>query len=100
MSYRISEWHKAGQDFQSVFKVSIRHFYDGFMTILYGCIQIDPFKFDDYLYKIWNYDGTGKSMQDVILEHYGQKGLDVFLALMPSKEATLNERIFKTAEAT
>ena len=85
MIYKISEWHKAGQDFESIFKISIRKFYDGFMTMIFKKIQINPFTFDDYLYEKHNDYIEGISMQDIVLKHYGEKGLQMLNALLPSE---------------
>ena len=85
--YKTNEWNKAGLDFQRTFRISIKPFYDGLLTYVFKSIQIDPFKFDEYLHKIHGeYESDGKSILDIILEKYGESGLNVFNALMPSME--------------
>ena len=81
--YKIGEWGKAGNDFRTVFKVNITPFYDGLLTLACQHICIDPFKFDDYLHMVYGeYEEQGKSMQDVIIENYGQKGEQLFEKLI------------------
>ena len=98
MTYKIGEWGKARNDFWDAFGISIQPLYDGLMTLVFGCIQIDPCEFDEYLYKVHKDYVEGISMEEIILKHYGQKGLGVFNALIPSEEAMLNERVFKLPE--
>jgi hypothetical protein len=85
MTYKISEWNKAGQDFENTFKIGIRKFYDGLATMVFKYIQINPFVFDDYLYEKHDDYIEGISMQDIVLKHYGEKGLEMLNALLPSE---------------
>jgi hypothetical protein len=83
MSYRIGEWRKAANDFRAAFGASIQPFYDGFATVLAKSIQIDPFEFDDYLHKVHGeYELQNKSMDDIVLENYGEKALEVLNQLV------------------
>jgi len=83
MSYKIGEWVRARNDFQNAFGISIQPFYDGLMTMLFESITIDILKFDDFLHqKHGNYEDKGKSMNDIVIEHYGENALDVLKRLL------------------
>jgi len=98
MTYKIGDWYKAERDFYEAFGVPIKPLYDGLMTLIFGCIQIDPYKFDEYLYKVHKDYVEGISMKEIILKHYGQDSLNVFEALLPQEDSALNKGFFKLAE--
>ena len=76
--YKIHERDKARKDFQRVFNAPIGQFYDGLISVVFKHICIDPFKFDFWLHKRHGeYEDAGKSMQDILMEHYGQEGIDL-----------------------
>lgn len=100
MNYKIGEWSKARKDFCDAFGISIQPFYDGLMTLVFGCIQIDPYKFDDWLYQKHKDYIDGVSMEQIIQRHYGARGRDVLLALLPGADAKLNEELLKKQEKT
>jgi len=83
--YKLHEHPQAKKDFEAAFGIPIGQFYDGMMTMAFKQISIDPFKLDDWLHqKFGEYEEEQqKSMQDIIKEHYGFKGMLVFLKLMP-----------------
>ena len=73
--YKIGEWKNLKNDFREIFHIEFAEFYDGFLTVLFRKVCIDFFKFDDWLHaKYGIYEDDGKSMQDVIIEHYGIEG--------------------------
>ena len=81
--YSIAERGKAGNDFYNAFGISIRHFYDNVVTAYFQRIKIDPFKFDDYLHqKHGNYEKQGKSMNDIVIENYGENALEILKELV------------------
>ena len=76
MSYKIGEWTRARNDFENAFGISIQPFYDGLITLVFKSVKIDPFKFDDFLHKVHgNYEDDGKSMNDIVIEKYGENAL-------------------------
>jgi hypothetical protein len=78
MSYKTSESVQARTDFERCFHTSIRDFYDGFTTVLFQKICIDPLLFDDYLHqKYGTYEDRGLSMQGFIREQYGEEACEV-----------------------
>ena len=83
--YKIgSDWHRAYTDFYNSFGISIKIFYDGFATMIFKRVQIDPFKFDEFLHKKYGeYEKENKSMGDIIVEKYGKYALKVFEMLLP-----------------
>jgi len=96
--YKIGiDWAMARNDFYDAFSISIKHFYDGLCTFLFGQIQIDIFKFDEYLHKKYGeYEREGKSLNDIVTEHYGAKGLKVLIALLPSEDTKLSKAVEQT----
>ncbi len=84
MSYKISEHAVAARDFRDGFSISIEPFYDSFVSIaVFQMIKIDPFKFDDFLHcKHGNYEETGQSMEDIVLEKYGTEALKTLRKLL------------------
>jgi len=76
--YKIGEWDRARKDFYAIFDTDITPFYDGFMTCLFKRLHIDILKLDEWLHKKHgNYEDKHQSMQDVIKEHYGEKGVEL-----------------------
>jgi len=81
--YEIGQWLEVDRDFERVFKVSISRFFDSQLTYNFQRVAIDPFVFDEYLHSMYgDYENAGKSMKDVIVEHYGEEGFDLFCLLM------------------
>jgi hypothetical protein len=81
--YPVSRWWKAGSDFRRIFHVSIAPFFDSSTTCLFQKIRINPFTFDDYLHELYgNYEDRGLSMQELILEKYGEEGEKLINALI------------------
>ena len=76
MAYLFSETNKVNDEFRSVFGIGFKPFYDGLMSMAMKQLCIDILKFDEWLQKQHgNYEDEGKSMNDIIREHYGDKGL-------------------------
>jgi hypothetical protein len=80
--YKVSEWSKAGHDFRDVFGTSIEPFFDKLLSVLSGEVKINPFMFDDYLRRARRGRGRGMSMEDVVRESYGEKGVKLLKALL------------------
>jgi hypothetical protein len=78
----------ASEMFFSVFGVMLNGFLDPMMTklnLLTGknAISIDVFKFDDFLHREFgDYESQNKSMNDIVLENYGEKGMDLLNRLL------------------
>ena len=71
MSLSINAFDVGGQYF-SYFGVKPK--FDGWLSLLYHRTVLDMFAFDDFLHsKYGDYEAEGKSMHDVVLEHYGEK---------------------------
>jgi hypothetical protein len=85
-SYKVGrDWGKAAKDFYDAFGIGIKHFYDGELTLLFWRIKINPFAFDEWLYKEHkDYKDyiEGKSMNDIVLEKYGEKALEILGRLL------------------
>lgn len=78
MAYKFSQLNKLGDEFRSVFGVGFKPFYDGLISIASKCLHIDILKFDEWLHQQHgNYEDDGKSMDDIIREHYGEKGVEL-----------------------
>ena len=83
MVYKFSETHKLNDKFYSIFGVSFKPFYDGLMSVVSKHLCIDIMKFDDWLHeKYGNYEDNGKSMDDLIREKYGEKGVNLINELI------------------
>ena len=73
MGYLLKERSRAHNDFYNAFGISIQPFYDGLITLVFKSIKIDIIKFDDYLHgKYGDYEDEGKSMNDIVVEKYGE----------------------------
>jgi hypothetical protein len=79
--YEIGEWSKAKKDFE-IFGISIRHFYDGLLTVAYKKIVIDIVKFDGWLEKIHPDEWKITSMDNLVRRHYGEKGIIILKKLI------------------
>lgn len=76
MAYKFSETGKLGDEFQRVFGIGFKPFYDGLMSVASKQLCIDILKFDEWLHKKHgDYEDDGKSMDDCIREHYGDEGV-------------------------
>jgi len=76
MAYKFSELNKLGDEFQRVFGIGFKPFYDGLMSVVSKQLCIDLLKFDEWLHeKHGNYEDAGQSMDDCIREHYGDEGV-------------------------
>jgi hypothetical protein len=81
--YQIGQWASARRDFENVFKTTISPFYDGLATIVFQAIKIDILLFDEWLHKMYgDYEDEGKSMQDIVIEHYGYKADELINELL------------------
>ena len=87
MAYKFSETNKATNDFMKVFGIGFKPFYDGLMSVATKRLCIDVLKLDEWLQKKHgNYEDQGKSMNDVIREHYGDEGVRLVDALTGEDE--------------
>ena len=78
MAYKFSELNKLGDEFQEVFGIGFKPFYDGLMSIACKQLTIDILKFDEWLQKKHGrYEDEGKSLNDVVREHYGERGIQL-----------------------
>ncbi|MBQ8713102.1 MAG: hypothetical protein IJ551_09845 [Prevotella sp.] len=82
MAYKFSETNKVNDEFTKVFGIGFKPFYDGLVSIATKQLWIDIVKFDEWLHKKHgNYEDSGKSMMDVVREHYGNEGARLVDAL-------------------
>ena len=78
MAYLFSHINKLGDEFMNVFGVGFKPFYDGLISVASKCLCIDILKFDEWLHQQHgNYEDDGKCMDDIIREHYGEKGVEL-----------------------
>ena len=111
MAYLFSQLNKLGDEFRSVFGIGFKPFYDGLMSVACKHLCIDIPKFDEWLHQQHgNYEDDGKSMDDIIREHYGEKGLELINELMggdpldapepvkPKKKAKRKKKVTITEE--
>jgi len=83
MEYKFSETHKLNDKFRGIFGISFKDFYDGLMSVASNHLCIDIIKFDDWLHeKHGNYEDSGQSMEELIREKYGEKGVKLIEDLM------------------
>ena len=81
--FRIGQWGEAQKYFKAVFKTDITPFYDGQMTVLFGKICINIYKFDDYLHDLYgDYEKNGFCMNYIVLKHYGSHGVELLNKLL------------------
>jgi hypothetical protein len=82
-AYKIGkDWSRAAKDFYDEFGIGIKHFYDGFVSFVFKEIKINPFEFDEWLYKQHKDYADGKSMKDIVLEKYGERALTILEMLL------------------
>ena len=83
MEYKFSETHKLNDKFHSIFGVGFKPFYDELVSVMSRHLCIDILKFDDWLHeKYGNYEDNDQSMDDLIREKYGEKGVKLIEELM------------------
>ena len=76
MTYTFQQTHKLNDDFYAIFGIGFKSFYDGLMSIAMNHLCIDILKFDDWLHERYgDYEDNGQSMDDVVREKYGEKGV-------------------------
>lgn len=108
MAYKFTETNKVNDEFTKVFGIGFKPFYDGLVSLATKQLWIDIVKFDEWLQKKHgNYEDEGKSMMDVIREHYGDKGVELVDALTgeddeegPKSELVEIEGVKTVAERT
>lgn len=82
MAYKFTETNKVNDEFTKVFGIGFKSFYDGLVSIATKQLWIDIVKFDEWLQKKHgNYEAEGKSLMDVVREHYGDEGVRLVDAL-------------------
>lgn len=87
MAYKFTETNRVNDEFTKVFGIGFKPFYDGLVSLATNRLWIDIVKFDEWLQKKHgNYEDDGKSMMDVIREHYGDKGVELVDALTGEDE--------------
>ena len=82
--YSAGEHHNARNDFKYIFKMDIQDFYGEFEHIIYiytEIFTIDPIKFEKRLQEIHPDYIEGVSMQEIVLKHYGEEGMELLLKL-------------------
>lgn len=78
--YRIQ---KVADEFEGIFGIKFSKVHDKLMSVVFRLVIIDIFAFDDRLHeKYGNYEEEGKSMRDIVTEHYGEKGMKMILNLI------------------
>ncbi len=108
MAYKFTETNKVNDEFTKVFGIGFKPFYDGMVSVATKQLWIDIVKFDEWLQKKHgNYEDEGKSMMDVVREHYGDKGVELVDALTgaddeesPKSELVEIEGVKTVAERT
>lgn len=74
MAYKITELQDLKKYFHNLFDVGIGRFIDTLMTAACARIIIDIVKFDEWIKKLHgDYERQGKSLADMIFEHYGDE---------------------------
>ena len=74
--YKFSQLHQLNDEFDRVFGIGFKPFYNGLVSVASKHLCIDILKFDDWLHKKHgNYEDSGKSMNNCIREHYGDEGV-------------------------
>lgn len=81
--YPLHKIRQVADDFESIFGVKFSKFHDKTLTVVFRVAVIDIFAFDDWLHeKYGEYEDEGKSMRDIVTEHYGEKGAKMILNLI------------------
>ena len=80
--YKIGEWAKVDNDFQNCFGVSISPFYDGLLSLIFKRVVINLVKFDEWLESTYPDEWKNTAMFDILLHHYGQKGVSIIKTLI------------------
>ena len=99
MAYKFTETNKVNDEFTKVFGIGFKPFYDGLVSVATKQLWIDIVKFDEWLQKKHgNYEAEGKSLMDVVREHYGDEGVRLVDALTGEdepKDGPKNEETIK-----
>lgn len=81
--YRFCDIDIVERKFQNYFGVSFKPFYDGVVSVFFKCLILDILKFDDWLHsQFGQYEDTGKSMRDIVLEKYGEDAFRLIKSLI------------------
>lgn len=74
--YKFSQLHQLNDEFDRVFGIGFKPFYNGLVSVTSKHLCIDILKFDEWLHKKHgNYEDAGQSMDNCIREHYGDEGV-------------------------
>lgn len=81
--YPLYQIQKVADEFEGIFGIKFSKVHDKLMSVVFRLVIIDIFAFDDWLHeKYGNYEEEGKSMRDIVTEHYGEKGMKMILNLI------------------
>lgn len=81
--WKFSKRFELNQFFYRVFGIYVDQFYDPLTSIISNRIIIDIIKFDEWLHsKYGNYEDNGMSMEDLVREHYGVRGVELIKDLI------------------
>lgn len=78
--YRIQ---KVADGFEGISGIRFSKVHGKLTGVVFRPVTIDIFAFDDRLHeKYGNHEEEGKSMRDIVTEHYGEKGMKMILNLI------------------
>ena len=78
MAYKITEFPVLNERFRSYFGLGFKSFYDSLISRIDGKLQIDIFAFDRWIKRQHgDYEKENKSMNDILLLHYGEKAVEL-----------------------
>ena len=82
MTYKTTELPLLNEQFRSYFGVSFKPFYNNILSPILCELQIDIILFDEWLHKEHgDYESENKSMNDVLLHHYGEGAVKLIIEL-------------------
>lgn len=77
-----SGYKQAYKEFYDIFSLKLGEYIDSELTTATSLVFFDIIKFDEKMLEIWKYNEDEQSLQDVIIEHYGEKGNDLVKKLI------------------
>lgn len=82
--YKFHDITQVAEEFEKIFGVKFKNYYDGIESILFKKIVVDVIKFDDYLLEKYRYNEEKEiSMSEFILNKFGADAWHFFKALLP-----------------
>lgn len=76
------EYREVYKEFYEIFHLKLGEYIESELFVATGQVFLNICKFDDVMLDTWKYDEDKQSLQDVVLEHYGERGNNLIEKLL------------------